>query len=116
MTGPTVKRGPGRPSKAALAAASAAQVELVAPPPESLEPAAQQPAPDVPPAPPAVEAEGSAEHVPAHRRENPEFLTGDELRALAHRRGIAKSEAARLSDEKLREQLRYRDYAQYEEA
>lgn len=52
-------------------------------------------------------------------RENPAKLTGQALRDLAHRRGIARSEAEGMSDEKLRMQLRYitqRQYADAEEA
>lgn len=60
---------------------------------------------DKPAAPEPVEPEPP--RMTAEQRENPRYLTGEALRALAHRRGIARSEAARLSDEKLREQLRY---------
>lgn len=54
--------------------------------------------------------------LPAAHRENPEKLAGAALRHLAHRRGISRSEADRLSDVKLREQLRYLAYQQYEAA
>lgn len=53
--------------------------------------------------------------LPAHARENPAMLSGDALRALAHRMGIAKSDAARMSDEKIREQLKYAIYRRYED-
>lgn len=43
-------------------------------------------------------------------RENPAMLSGEELRRLAHMRGISRSEAARTTDEKLRQQIRTRDY------
>ena len=46
-------------------------------------------------------------------RENPEKLTGEALRVFAHRRGIARSEADTMSDDKLRLQLRYITYRQY---
>lgn len=46
-------------------------------------------------------------------RENPEKLTGSDLRTLAHRRGIARSEVERMDDEKIRIQLRYLTYRQY---
>ena len=49
----------------------------------------------------------------ASDRENPEKLTGDDLRALAHRRGVSRSEAATMSDDKLRMQLRYITNRQY---
>jgi len=54
--------------------------------------------------------------LPAAHRENPDKLGGAALRHLAHRRGIARSEAERLPDDRLREQLRYRAYQQYAEA
>lgn len=50
----------------------------------------------------------------AAQRENPECLQGDDLRRLAWQRGISRSEAGRMSDQKLREQLRYLTYRQYE--
>lgn len=49
----------------------------------------------------------------ASDRENPEKLAGDDLRALAHRRGVSRSEAATMSDDKLRMQLRYITNRQY---
>ena len=49
-------------------------------------------------------------------RENPDTLTGEDLRALAHRRGVARSEAETMSDDKLRMQLRYITNRQYTEA
>lgn len=48
-------------------------------------------------------------------RENPNKLSGATLRELAHKRGIARSLVADMSDEKIREQLRYIVHAQYEE-
>lgn len=47
-------------------------------------------------------------------RENPDKLSGDALRALAHRRGLARSALPTMSDDKIREQLRYMTYNQYE--
>lgn len=47
-------------------------------------------------------------------RENPDKLSGDALRALAHRRGLARSTLPTMSDDKIREQLRYMTYSQYE--
>ncbi len=49
-------------------------------------------------------------------RENPGKLSGPALRDLAHRRGIARSELAKMGDEKIRAQLRYVTYRQYEAA
>jgi hypothetical protein len=51
----------------------------------------------------------------AAQRENPECLVGDDLRRLAYQRGISRSEAGRMSDQKLRIQLRYLTYRQYDE-
>jgi pyruvate/2-oxoglutarate dehydrogenase complex dihydrolipoamide acyltransferase (E2) component len=49
-------------------------------------------------------------------RENPEKLSGEALVKLAHRRGIALSDLAKMSDAKIREQLRYLVHRQYDEA
>lgn len=68
----------------------------------------------IPPAradlPPMAEAKPA---LSASDRENPDKLAGEDLRALAHRRGIARSEAARMDDAKLRMQLRYITNRQY---
>ena len=48
-------------------------------------------------------------------RENPDKLSGDDLRTLAHRRGLARSTLPAMSDDKIREQLRYMTYNQYEQ-
>jgi hypothetical protein len=40
-------------------------------------------------------------------RENPKKLSGEALRAFAHRQGMAKSELATMPDEKIRTQLHY---------
>ena len=67
-----------------------------------------------PPAPPrAVEPAAAPAKLSASDMENPDKLSGDDLRALAHRRGIARSEAARMDDGKLRMQLRYLTNRQY---
>lgn len=49
-------------------------------------------------------------------RENPDKLSGEMLRALAHRRGLARSSVERMTDEKIRSELRYLTYRQYEAA
>ena len=49
-------------------------------------------------------------------RENPKKLSGDALRELAWRRGISRTECARLTDAKIREQLEYLIHRQYEAA
>ena len=46
-------------------------------------------------------------------RENPDKLSGADLRALAHRRGVSRSEAEHMPDDKLRMQLRYITNRQY---
>jgi hypothetical protein len=47
-------------------------------------------------------------------QENPDKIEGEHLRKLGHRRGLSLSEMGRLSDDKVREQLRYIAYRQYE--
>lgn len=47
---------------------------------------------------------------PAHWREHPEKLTGQALRDLAHKRGLARSSLDEMTDDKIREQIRYIDY------
>lgn len=49
----------------------------------------------------------------ASDRENPNKLTGEDLRALAHRRGISRSELEHMDDAKVRMQLRYITSRQY---
>lgn len=49
-------------------------------------------------------------------RENPEKLTGELLRAHAHRRGLAKSALEGMTDERIRTELRYITHRQYDEA
>lgn len=61
------------------------------------------------------EQASTQEPLSAADRENPEKLTGEALRVLAHRRGVARSEADAMSDEKLRMQLRYITNRQYTE-
>ena len=48
-------------------------------------------------------------------RENPEKLSGSDLRELAHRRGLARSEVERMDDDKIRVQLRYLTHRQYDD-
>ncbi len=49
-------------------------------------------------------------------RENPDKLTGEALRTLAHRRGLARSAVQTMDDDKIRRELRYLTYRQYSEA
>lgn len=53
---------------------------------------------------------GEALALPAHHKEHPNKLTGEALRTLAHRHGLAKSQLATMSDDKIREQLKYLAY------
>lgn len=43
----------------------------------------------------------------AHQQRNPQFLSGEALKALAYRMGMAKSLLATMDDEKIRLSLRY---------
>lgn len=65
-----------------------------------------------------AEAESSAalSSMSAADRENPDKLTGEALRKLAHSRGLAKSTLDTMPDEKIREQLRYITHRQYDDA
>ena len=90
-----------KPRSAAAAARAALALPPSAPAPES---AAAAPSP----AAPVVE-------LSAADRENPDKLSGEALRRLAHQRGVARSEAETMSDEKLRLQLRYIIGRQYAE-
>ncbi len=65
-----------------------------------------------------AEADASAalSSLSAADRENPDKLTGQPLRELAHRRGLARSSLGAMSDEKIREQLRYITHRQYDDA
>ena len=49
-------------------------------------------------------------------RENPQKISGEALRELAHRRGMARSEVEIMSDERIRVQMRYIVARQYEVA
>lgn len=49
-------------------------------------------------------------------RENPEKLSGSALHELAHRRGLARSDIDKMDDDKIRTQLRYLTYRQYDDA
>lgn len=63
----------------------------------------------------AAQPEPPTPTLSAADRENPAKLSGDLLRELAHRRGLARSTLTTMSDEKIREQLRYMTYNQYEQ-
>lgn len=61
-------------------------------------------------------ASAALANMSAFDRENPTKLSGDALRAHAHRRGLSKSELVGMPDEKIRTQLRYITQQQYETA
>lgn len=65
-----------------------------------------------------AEADASAalSSMSAADRENPDKLTGEALRKLAHSRGLARSTLETMPDEKIREQLRYITHRQYDDA
>lgn len=74
------------------------------------------------PAPPEAHDDGLAHTLeqrralPGFGRDNPNALAGDALRELAHERGMARSELSTMTDDKVREQLRYLVSAAYSEA
>lgn len=78
--------------------------------------AALKQAPSAPDAPKAAEPDLQAAPLSAAHRENPEKLSGQALKDLGHRRGLSRSAMTTMSDEKIRTQLRYLAYAQYETA
>lgn len=115
--------GAGGKSKAKAAAAAGASPDIVkaaraalAARKTAVRQAAPPPAPKAPPAPPKAKAESTEPPLSAADRENPDKLSGEALRKLAHQRGIARSEAERMDDDKLRMQLRYIIHRQYAEA
>lgn len=71
-----------------------------------------QPSPVEPVAAPSI----SEPVLSASDRENPNKLSGQALRVLAHRRGLARSMLPGMSDEKIRTELRYLTYRQYDNA
>ena len=126
------KRGPKPGFKKARAAAEAARKGAATPlssigaaqenaPPVAIAPVAAIVPPPAPPA-PAVDTPKRRKTpaeilatMPACDRENPEKLKGEVLRALAFRRGIARSQLEGMSDDKIRTQLRYITHRQYDE-
>jgi hypothetical protein len=93
-------RGPKPGFKAAKAKQAQQAAEL----------AAQQAQQAAAPPPQFVCDPEQARALSAAHRENPEKLGGEALKQLAHRLGIARSEADRMDDAKLRQQLRIRAY------
>lgn len=66
-------------------------------------------------APSAPAQEQDEPQLSAADRENPEKLSGQALRDLAHRRGLARSVMTTMPDEKIRMELRYITHRQYSE-
>ena len=100
-------RGPQKGFKQARLA-KLAQMEGAATPLSSISPAEPKPIVDV--APPFTQAVARARRAPvvelsAQDRENPAKLSGKPLRELAHKYGLAKSDIASMSEDKLREQM-----------
>lgn len=116
-------RGKRSPAAASEASTTPATIADGSAPSALLPPAAVDGAPSVTSLPPVDPATTVAATVPTPKppkakkaepvlltaadRENPAKLSGDDLKALAHQRGIAKSELATMSDDKIRMQLRY---------
>lgn len=109
------KRGPQPGFKKARAAQAAAPSSL--PEDSNTKPAAaaQQALQPTPPAaqPKATKPKAEPIALSAADLENPNKLSGQALRDLAHRRGLAKSILATMPDEKIRMELRYIAHRQY---
>lgn len=103
------KRGPKPGFKLARAAAEAAAA------PSSPEESPKKRAPAKPRAQQPQQQAQAEPVLSSGDRENPSKLTGQALRELAHRRGLAKSILADMSDEKIRTELRYITHRQYGE-
>jgi hypothetical protein len=103
----------GKRNGAALAAPAAPAVPLAAAH-EATQEAREAAAPleQAPAAAPAPAYDYSA--LTAGQREDPRFLQGEDLRRFAHKRGMSLSEIGRCSDQKLRQQLDFITYRQYE--
>lgn len=102
------KPGPKPGWKKAAAAQPAAAVTPPQPAAPVVAPIDPPPAPVVQLVPPVV--------LSAADRENPDKLTGEALRTLAHRRGLARSAIDGMADDKIRTELRYLTHRQYEAA
>lgn len=63
----------------------------------------------------ALDEKGGSEVLPTHHLENPDKVSGELLRRLAHRHGLSKSELATMSDEKIRAQMKVLAYQRHEE-
>lgn len=78
-------------------------------------PAAAEPD-HLPPQPPPPVAAGEQPCLSTADRNNPAKLAGDDLKKLAHNRGMSKSEMVGMSDDRIRTQLKYLTYRQYDAA
>jgi hypothetical protein len=61
----------------------------------------------------AAEKEGAETPLSLSDRENPDKLSGDALRELGHRHGLARSQMASMDDAKVRRELNYLIHRQY---
>lgn len=115
------KRGPKpgfKKAREAAAAASAPSVPAAKKPRAAAKKvAAPAPAPAAKQPPPPIDAPlpkpAEAPVLSAADRENPNKLSGQALRELAHQRGMARSVLADMPDEKIRMELRYITNNQY---
>lgn len=108
------KRGPQPGFKKARAAQAAAPSSLPEASNNTTPVAAKQPAPtSTPSTPKAAKPKAEPIVLSAADRENPNKLSGQALKDLAHRRGMAKSILATMPDEKIRMELRYIAHRQY---
>ena len=65
---------------------------------------------------PEAHSQGEPKVLSVSDRENPDKLTGSDLRALAHRRGLARSSLATMPDDKIRRELNFITNRQYDNA
>lgn len=63
-----------------------------------------------------AETPSTPPHLTCEQRSNPSLLHGDDLRHLAHRLGIAKSDLSTMADDKIRLQLKYLINRRYSDA
>jgi hypothetical protein len=106
---PTAEQAPADPAAQTQPVVDASATDTA--PAEGQAPTAEQ----APPAGADLAAEEPAAPS-ASDRENPAKLHGQALRDLAHKRGIALSTLCFMSDAKIREQLLYINYRQYDDA
>lgn len=106
-------RGPKRGHKTLAAAAARKAAAVVAAPPVVETP--PKPAPRAAKQPSLAMTREQAAKLSAAHRENPAKLGGEALRHLGSRLGLARSDMARMTDDKVRQQLQLLTHRQYEE-